>query len=143
MPTTKASHVKFSDKLTDSLEDISRMITEHKDMIDTIQEVALDLTSAMGSLHTLSVRYAGKANQILDVLLPIVKGIPLIPKNVIKLLTELEKWTQNIIDKDKSTAKTISDVNSGLKTGDVSKLKAHSKDIKKVTKTFTSLVPKK
>ena len=143
MPPKKSTHVKFSDKLTDSLEDISRMIKEHKDMIDVVQDVALDLTSAMGSIHTLSVKYAGKANQILDILLPIVKGVPLFPKKLITLLSELEKWTQNIIDKNKSTSKTIADVNSGLRTGDVSKLKAHSKDIKKITKTFTSLIPKK
>jgi methyl-accepting chemotaxis protein len=141
--TTKSgSYVKFSDRLTDSLEDISKMIEEHKEMIDSIQDVALELTTAIGSLHTVTVKYAGKANQILDILLPIIKELPIIPKKVTDLLVDLEEWTQNIIDNEKKTSKTITDVRSGLHTGDISKLKGHSGDLKKVTKTITSIVPK-
>jgi hypothetical protein len=118
------------------------MIGEHKEMIDAIQEVSLELTGAIGTLHTLTVRYAGKANQILDVLLPIIKGLPIVPNNVKQLLIDMEKWTQKIIDTDKQTAKTISDVHSGLKTGNVSKLKGHANELKTVTKTLTGILPK-
>lgn len=142
-PSTKTgSYVKFSDKLTDSLNDIGRMIQDHKDMIDAIQEVALELTGSMGTLHTLTVKYAGKANQILDVLLPILKSIPVVPKNVTSMLTELEKYTQNIIDNAAKTARTITDVHGGLQTGDVSKLKAHAGELKNVTSALTSILPK-
>jgi hypothetical protein len=142
MPARKKTtgHVKFSDKLTDSLTDITRMIKEHKDMIDAIQEVSLELTNAIGTLHTLTVKYATKANQILDSLLPIVKGLPLIPKKITVLLVDLEKWTQKIIDNDKQTARAISNVQTGLQTGDVSKLKGHTTDLKKVTRTLTSIL---
>ena len=143
MPPKTAAYVKFSDKLTDSLEDITKMINEHKDMIDAIQDIALELTSAIGSLHTLTVKYAGKANQILDLLLPIIENLPIIPKKVTNLLVDLEKWTQKIIDDEKTTKKTITDVQSGLKTGNVSKIKVHSNDLKKVTRTITSIIPKK
>ncbi|MEN8240925.1 MAG: hypothetical protein ABFS17_03300 [Chloroflexota bacterium] len=136
------SYVRFSDTLTDSLTDISKMINEHKDMIDSIQDVALELTSAIGTLHTVTVKYAGRANQILDALLPIVKGLPIIPKKITNLLIDLEKWTQKIIDNEKETSITIKDVRSGLHTGDISKLKGHTGDLKKVTKTLTALVPK-
>ena len=34
--------------------------------------------------------------KILDVLLPIVKGLPIIPKNIKTLLVDLEKYTQII-----------------------------------------------
>ncbi len=136
------SYVKFSDKLTDSLNDIGRMIQDHKDMIDAIQEVALELTGSMSTLHTLTVKYAGKANQILDVLLPILKSIPVVPKNVTSLLTELEKYTQNIIDNAAKTSRTITDVHGGLQTGDVSKLKVHAGELKNVTSALTSILPK-
>lgn len=142
MPASSAQYVKFSDKLTDSLNDISKMIAEHKDMIDTIQEVALELTTTFGSLHGLTVKYATKANQILDVLLPILKNIPLVPDKLEKLLIELEEWTQKIIDNQAVTSKTITDVTAGLKSGDVSKLKAHGGDLKRVTKAISGIVPK-
>ena len=136
------SYVKFSDKLTDSLNDISRMIQDHKNMIDTIQEVALELTNSIGSLHTLTVKYAGIANNILEGLLPIARGLPIIPKNILQMLINLESITQKIIDNQAQTSKTITDVQSGLKTGDVNKIKGHAGELQNVTRTLTAILPK-
>lgn len=136
------SYVKFSDKLTASITDIAKIIEQHKEMIDSIQEVAIELTSSIGSLHTLTVKYARTANQILDVLLPILKNLPLIPKNVMQMLVNLESITQKIIDNEVSTTKAITDVNAGLKTGDANKLKAHAGQLQAVTKTITAIIPK-
>lgn len=146
-PTTSAvkttGMVKFSDKLTGSLNDITQMIEEHKVMIDSIQDIALELTNSIGTLHTLTVKYAGIANKILDGLLPIVKGLPIIPKNIVDMLVNLESITQKIIDNNAQTAKTISDVQSGLKTGDVNKIKGHAGELQNVTRTLTSILPGK
>ncbi len=136
------SYVRFSDKLTTSINDIAKIIEQHKEMIDSIQEVALELTSSIGSLHTLTVKYARTANQILDALLPIVKNLPIIPNNVKQMLINLEAITQKIIDNETATTKTITDVQSGLRTGDANKLKAHAGQLKAVTKTITSIIPK-
>ncbi|HNQ96130.1 MAG TPA: hypothetical protein PKH47_15780, partial [Anaerolineales bacterium] len=135
VPSKPVSYVKFSDKLTDSLNDIGKMIQDHKNMIDSIQEVALELTNSIGSLHTLTVKYAGIANNILDGLLPIAKGLPIIPKNILQLLINLESITQKIIDNQASTSKTITEVQSGLKTGDVNKIKGHAGALQSVTRT--------
>jgi len=136
------SYVKFSDKLTDSLNDIGKMIQDHKNMIDAIQEIALELTNSIGSLHTLTVKYAGIANNILDGLLPIVKGLPIIPKNITQLLVNLEAITQKIIDNQAQTSKTITEVQSGLKTGDVNKIKGHAGALQNVTRSLTAILPK-
>src|SRR5690242_17250001 len=84
--SSAGSYVKFSDKLTASVTDITKIIEQHKSMIDSIQEIALELTTSIGSLHTLTVKYARTANGILDVLLPILKNLPIIPRNVMQLL---------------------------------------------------------
>ena len=136
------SYVKFSDKLTASINDISKIIEQHKEMIDSIQEVALELTSSIGSLHVLTVKYARTANQILDVLLPIVKNLPIIPANVKQMLVKLESITQKIIDNETTTTKTITEVQSGLKTGDVNKLKAHAGQMQSLTRTISAIIPK-
>jgi len=141
-PSKPASFVKFSDKLTGSLDDIAKIIEQHKEMIDTIQEVAIELTSSIGSLHALTVKYARIANNILDTLLPIVKNLPIIPKNVTALLVTLESVTQKIIDNEAETSKTITDVRSGLNTGDVNKIKGHVGQLQTVSKTLTSFIPK-
>ncbi|GAB4505128.1 MAG: hypothetical protein Fur0043_21230 [Anaerolineales bacterium] len=146
-PTSRSSrsvsYVKFSDKLTASLNDIERMINENREMIDSIQEVAINLTDAMSGLHTLTVKYASIANSILDVLLPIVKTMPIIPKNVTDLLVNLEAITQKIMDSSDRTSKTIAEVNSGLKTGDAAKLKGHANEIKSMTNALAAMLPKK
>jgi hypothetical protein len=142
IPAKPASMVKFSDKLTDSLTDITKMIDEHKTMIDSIQDIALELTNSIGTLHTLTVKYAGIANNILDGLLPIAKGLPIIPKNILEMLINLESMTQKIIDNNAQTAKTISDVQSGLKTGDVNKIKGHAGELQNVTRAITAILPK-
>ena len=136
------SYVKFSDNLTMSLHDISRMIEEHKTMIDSIQEAALELTTSIGTLHTLTVKYAGIANNILDALLPIVNSLPIIPQGVKALLTNREASTQKVIDTNASTSRTITDVQSGLRTGDVNKIKGHAGQLQALTRSLTSILPK-
>lgn len=138
---TSASMVKFSDKLTDSLNDITKMINEHKSMIDAIQDIALELTNSIGTLHTLTVKYAGIANKILDGLLPIAKGLPIIPKNILEMLVNLESITQKIIDNNAKTAKTIADVQFGLRTGDVNKIQGHTGELRNVTNALKSILP--
>lgn len=136
------SYVKFSDKLTGSINDIVKIIEQNKEMIDSIQEVALELTSSIGSLHALTLKYARTANQILDVLLPIIKNLPIIPNNAKQMLVNLEAITQKIIDNEATTSKTITDVQTGLRTGDANKLKAHAGQLQAVTKTISSIIPK-
>jgi hypothetical protein len=140
--TKPGSYVKFSDKLTASISDITRIVEQHKGMIDSIQEVALELTNSIGTLHALTVKYAGIANNILDVLLPLVKNLPIIPKNVVQMLTNLESITQKIIDNQVSTSKTIADVQVGLRTGDVNRIKGHAGQLQTVTRALTAMLPK-
>jgi hypothetical protein len=139
----KANYVKFSNKLSDSLEDISVQLRQHTQMIDSIQEVAIELTGAIGSLHLITVKYARQANQFLDILVPLIRNLPIIPKNARDMVVNLEKWTQKIIDNEARTAGTINSVRSGLQTGDVNKLKAHATELQTVSKTLTALLPNK
>lgn len=136
------SIVKFSDQLTHSITDVTKIIEQHKGMIDSIQEIALELTTSIGTLHTLTVKYARTANGILDVLLPILKSLPLIPKNIMQMLVNLEVTTQKIIDNEVSTSKTITDVQVGLRTGDVNRIKGHAGQLQTVTRTLTAMLPK-
>lgn len=140
-PAAKPEMIRFSDKLTDSLNDISRMINEHKAMIDTIQDVALELTTSISALHTLTVKYAGIANAILDGLLPIVKNLPLVPQKITGLLVNLESLTQKIIDSNAQTSRTITDVQTGLRTGDVNKIKGHAAQLQSLTNALRSILP--
>ncbi len=140
--TTPVPYTRFSAKLTGSLDQISKMIEENARLIDMIQEVALELTNSIGTLHALTVKYAGTANAILDMLLPILRNLPIIPKNVMDMLVNLEAITQKIIDNQAETSKVISEVKSGLSTGDVSKLQNYSGALQNLTRSLTAILPK-
>lgn len=142
VPARPAAYTKFSAKLTGSLDQISDMINDNAAMIDSLQEMALELTNSIGALHTLTVKYAGIANAILDSLLPIVRNLPIIPKNVAAMLVNLESITQKIIDGQTSTSKTISDVQIGLRTGDINRLKGHAGELQAVTRSLSAILPK-
>jgi uncharacterized phage infection (PIP) family protein YhgE len=133
------SYTRFSSKLTGSLDQISRMIEDNAKMIDSIQEVALELTNSIGTLHALTVKYAGIANQVLDVLLPFMQKIPLIPPKLTQFATDLERLTQKIIDGQASTNKTIVDVQTGLR--DVAKLQGHAGELQNLTKSLSAILP--
>lgn len=133
------SYVKFSERLTSSLRDIERTIGDSAQTVDAVQEVAITLTDSLENLHATLVRYAGIANSVLDAVLPIARTMPLIPKNVVELLTKLEATTQKIIDNSQKTSTLISDVNSGLKAGDLAKLKAHTGELQSLTTMLTQL----
>jgi len=141
MVTPATRYIKFSDKLTGSLNEITRMIQANKDMIDSVQEMALELTTVFSTLHTLTLKYARMANAILDVVVPIIAKIPLVSPKVIQIASDMEKLTQKIIDNSPGTEKVIQDVKAGLVNADVSKLKAHTGELQKVTKTLKAALP--
>jgi len=140
--TSTATYTRFSTKITGSLDQISKMIEENAKLMDLIQEVALELTNSIGTLHSFTVKYAGIANAILDLLLPILRGIPLVPKNVMAMLTNLESLTQLIIDGQAATSTIITDVQTGLSTGDVTKLQSHTGELQNLTRNLLSILPK-
>jgi hypothetical protein len=135
-------YTPFSRKLTGSIDQISKTIQENAKVLDMIQEVALELTTSISTLHTLTVKYASIANAILDGLLPILRGLPIVPKKVMEMLVNLESVTQKIIDNQVETAKTINDVKAGLTTGDVTKLQGLNDELQALTKSLGAILPK-
>ena len=138
---TPTTYVKFSDQLTGTLQDITKMINEQKATIDSIQEMGLQLTTTFGTLHTVTVKYAGVVNNILDMLLPFLKKIPLVPPKILELATKIERVTQQIIDGSDKTSKTIADIDTGLKTGDASRLRGYSGELQKITQAISAIMP--
>ena len=140
-PNTPGEYVKFSDQLTQSLENITQMLNEHKAMIDAIQDIGIQLTASFGSLHKVTVKYARIVNGALDLLLPWLRKVPLVPSRFLETAIAVERITQNIIDTNAETAKTITDVNAGLRAGDVNRLRGHTGELQRVTQLLSSIVP--
>ena len=136
------SYTPISRRLTGSIDQISDVIKENAKLMDTVQEVGIELTNSISTLHSLTVKYAGVANSILDVVAPVLSRVPLIPKQASDMMTKLERVTQKIIDAQASTGRTIADVHNGLTTGNVTKLRSQAGELKKLTRTLVAILPR-
>ncbi len=134
-------YVRLSDQLTDSLEKLSETIAANREIIDTVQDIAIQLTEVFANLHALTIKYAGIVNKALDAMLPVVDKIPFISDKIIDLLKDMERLTQQIVDGKDSAEKIIRDVDAGLRQGDMKRLQAHSDDLKKMTAKLQAILP--
>jgi hypothetical protein len=139
---SSVSYTRLSTRLTGSIGEISKVIEDNAKLMDTVQEIGIELTHSIGTLHTLTVKYAGVANGILDVVSPVLGHLPLIPKSAKDALTKLESVTKRIVDGHESRSKTIADVQYGLTSGDVTKLRGHTDELKSLTRSLIAILPK-
>jgi hypothetical protein len=126
-------YVRFSDKLTASLQDITHLIEEHKTTMDTIQDVGIELTHTVASLASTASRYAKTVDTVLDTVFPLVINLPILDKRTRDFLTNLKTLADKILSACATSEIVARDVEQGLMNADVSKLKAHTGDLQKAT----------
>ena len=139
--TSVKSYVRFSDKLTASLEEVNRVIQENKATLDAIQDIALELARVAGVLEATVSKYINMVNSVLETAVPILSNIPLVPEKTLKVVTELQDLAKDILQVCTTADKVISDVEDGLLNADVTKLKAHTGDLQKMTKALQKVLP--
>jgi hypothetical protein len=128
-------YVRFSEKLTASLEEVVDVID------DAIQDIALEVTRVAGFLQATAAKYARMVDSVLDTAVPILKGIPLVSDKVLDVIVELQELANNILDVCTTAEKVIPDVEQGLMKADVVRLQKHTGDLQKVTQALQKVLP--
>lgn len=144
MPSTPApaKYVHFSDRMTESLMNINKVIQDNKSTLDSIQDMAVELTRAIRALETAAVKYIRMADQFLESALPIIKGIPFLSNNkVLDFATEAQGMARKILTACEMAEKVLPGVEAGLTTADMVKLKSSTGDVQKLTKSLQGLMP--
>jgi len=139
--TSVKPYVRFSDKLTASLEEVNLVIQENKATLDAIQDIALELARVAGVLEATASKYINMVNSVLETAVPILSNIPLVPEKTLKVVTELQDLAKDILQVSTTADKVIKDVEDGLLNADVTKLKAHTGDLQKMTKALQKVLP--
>jgi uncharacterized protein Yka (UPF0111/DUF47 family) len=134
-------HVRFSDRLTASLEEISNIIEENKTTLDAIQDIALEVTRTAGVLGTAAARYARMVDSVLDTAVPILSNIPLVNQRTLDLIIDLQELANDILKVCTAADKVIPDLEEGLLNADVVKLQAHTGDLEKMTAALQRVLP--
>ncbi len=137
-----AEYVRFSAKLTDSLEQVEQTIRDNQATLDAIQEIALSLTQAVNALGKNAIYYIKMIDAILDTVGPIITNLPGMNKKIVAFVTDAQKLSQQLLDTWGNAEPVINDVESGLTHADPDKLKAHLGDLDGVTRTLQGLLPK-
>lgn len=137
-----ASYVHFSDKLTAGLNDITRVIQENKQTLDTIQEVGIDLTNAVATLSSAAIKYVRMIDQFLDTVVPIIEKVPFLDAKIINAAKSAQNLAQSILDNSTNAQKVAEDVRTSLAAADVSRLQRYSGDLRNLAKTLQSVAEK-
>lgn len=134
-------HVRFSDRLTASLEEVSNIIEENKATLDAIQDIALEVTRTAGFLGAAAARYARMVDSVLDTAVPILSNIPLVNQRTLDLIIDLQELANNILEACTVADRVIPDLEEGLLNADVVKLQAHTGDLEKMTAALQRVLP--
>ena len=140
---SKKNFVPFSDKLTKSLEDVSKTIEDNKATLDTIQELGIELSQAVSAISASTLKYVNMVNNILDTVLPYIEKLPIFPPKTQQFLKDLNSFADKFLASVQSAQQISGNVEKGLVAGDVNALKTHSADLKKVVASVKAIVPDK
>ncbi|NPV57647.1 MAG: hypothetical protein HPY76_13390 [Anaerolineae bacterium] len=126
--------------MTESLQNINRVIIDNRSTLDSIQDMAVELTRAVQTLEQAAVKYIRMVDGVLEQLIPIMKSIPLVPKGVVVMATNIEATTTKFLAACDMAERVLPGVEAGLTTADMTKLKASTGDVQKLTITLQSLL---
>ncbi len=140
MAETK-KYVHFSDKMTESLMNINKVIQENKSTLDSVQDMAVELTRAIRSLETVAVRYIKIIDSILDAALPVMKTVPIFGEKVLNFVTEAQALSDKLMATCQLAETVLPNVEAGLSSADMTQLKSSTGDVQKLTKSFQLLIP--
>lgn len=140
--TAGASYVRFSDKLTSGLNDITRIIQDNKQTLDSIQEIGIELTNTIATLSGAAIKYVKMIDWFLDTIVPVIEKVPFLDAKIVTAAKNAQNLAQTILDNSTNAQKVAGDVRNSLSTADVAKLKTYSGDLKNLSKTLQSVAEK-
>jgi hypothetical protein len=145
MPTAvivqPSKYVHFSDKMTEALMNINRVIQDNKKTLDSIQDMAIELTHTIRSLQAIAIRYVRTVDSILETIVPIMKKLPIVPDQITDFAEEALELAKKIVTASDLADKVLPGVEAGLTTADMTKLQASTGQVQQLTRTLQGLMP--
>lgn len=136
-----AAYVHFSDKMTESLMNINRVIQENKSTLDSIQDMAIELTRAIRSLQAVAMKYVGLADNILTTVVPLIENLPIVPARVKEFAKDALDLAKKINAASELAEKVLPGVEAGLTSADMGKLQASTGEVARLTSALQAMLP--
>jgi hypothetical protein len=103
--------------------------------------MAVELTRAISSLEAAAFKYVKMADQVLETIVPLLKGLPIVGKEVLEFATDAQAMAQKIVTACEMAEKVLPGVEAGLTTADMIKLKTSTGDVQQLTQSLQALIP--
>jgi hypothetical protein len=107
-------------------------VAENKEMIDAIQQSAIELTGIASDLQALAFKNATQIAEVLTVALPLIRKIPLLGQAVdSEAIAKAEGLSRLIVTSTQSTRQVVADLQQALIEANPKYLKAHLEDLRR------------
>ena len=138
---TSAQYVHFSDKMTGALKNINQVIDENKDTLDSIQDMAVQLTRTVRLLRAVVMKYVDAVNNILEAIVPIMEKFPIFPDKFEEFAKDALELTEKIANASELAEKVLPGVEASLTTADISGLQASGAEMAQLTRALQNMMP--
>lgn len=142
-PSSDEQYVHFSDKMTGALMNINKVIDENKDTLDSIQDMAVQLTRTVRLLRAVVMKYVDTVDNILEAIVPIMDKFPIFPDRMQEFAKDALELTKKITKASELAEKVLPGVEVSLMTADVSGLQASSGEVAQLTRALQDMMPVK
>lgn len=139
-PTTNA-YVHFSDKMTDALMNINNVIDENRGTLDSIQDMAVELTRTIQMLRVVVMKYMNTADNILETAVPLMDKFPIFPEKLVDIGKDALELSKKITAASELAERVLPGVEKSLTTADISGLQASKGDMTRLTRALADLLP--
>lgn len=134
-------YVHFSDRMTGALENIGKVIDENKSTLDSIQDMAVELTRTVRTLRAVVMRYVDMADNVLGTIVPIIENLPIVPESVKEFARDAQALAKKITAASELAEKVLPGVEASLTKADISGLQTSTGDVAKLTKALADILP--
>lgn len=125
------------------LQKFNILFTENQEAIDTLQNIAIDLTKTASAIQSFSSRNAQQVSDILDSTIPLLATIPLVGKRIDNTgLSKLQNLSKTVINVSTQAATVIQDVEQALVNADIKELKTYPQKLQQTNQSLRILLTK-
>ena len=134
-------YMHFSDKITGALRNIGDVIEDNRGTLDSIQDMAVQLTRTVISLRAVVMRYVETADNVLEKVVPILEKLPIVPDKVMDFAHDAQGWAQKISEASDLVERVLPGVERSLTTADISGLQASTGEVANLTRALQAMIP--
>lgn len=119
------------------LQKFNILFQENQESVDTLQNLAIDLTKTASTIQSFSSKNAQQVSDILDTTIPLLANIPFVGKKIDNTgLSRLQNLSKTVMNVSTQAATVIQDVEQALVNADIKELKTYPQKLQELNQSL-------